>query len=100
MKETNQLMEYLKSKSLTQMMYLITRIQQMLTQEVVTETLLLDFIEECVNSLDILYRANQFKPLDLRIAAMYFHNEAINSSVDLRPQMNEWSMQTKIQIRN
>jgi len=34
----------------------------------------LDFIEECVKMLDVLYRANQNKTPELRMQAKEFHN--------------------------
>jgi len=50
--------------------------------------------------LDLLYRVNKFKPLDEQIQTKEFHNESINFTVELKPQMTQWAKQTKIQVRN
>ena len=75
---THPLMEFLVSMSTVQTMQLVTRMHQLITDEVVTEQLRLDFIEACVKMLDVLYRANQLKPAGLRMAEKEFHNQSIN----------------------
>lgn len=68
----------------------------MITMQVVTEDINLDHIEETVKLLDLFYRVNRTKSFEDQIQAKEFHNESINSAVDLRPQMAEWAKQTKI----
>jgi hypothetical protein len=68
----------------------------MITTQIVTEDINLDHLEETVKLLDLLYRVNKLKSLEEQILPKEFHNESINSAVDLRPQMAEWAKQTKI----
>lgn len=41
--------------------------------------------------LDLFYRVNKLKSVDEQIPSKEFHNEAINTAVDLKPQMAEWA---------
>ena len=56
-----------------------------------TEDINLDHLEETVKLLDLLYRVNKMKSPEEQILPKEFHNESINSAVDLRPQMAEWA---------
>jgi len=64
--------------------------------QVITEEIDIDIIEENVKLLDLMYRTNELKPKDQQISNKEFHNDSINTAVDLKPQFAEWAMQTKI----
>lgn len=78
-------MQYLLSLSKVQLLQYVMKVQSMITMQVVTEDINLDHLEETVKVLDLLYRVNKAKTLDEQIFAKEFHNESINSAVDLRP---------------
>jgi hypothetical protein len=54
----HELMQFLYAAPTSFMFTLVTRLHSLITYEVVTESLRLDFMEQCVKCLDILYRIN------------------------------------------
>lgn len=70
-------------------------LQSLLTINIITEEINFDLLEETVKIIDLLWRVNKLKPLEEQLHAKEFHNDAINNSVDLKPQMVQWGKQTK-----
>lgn len=74
-------------------------LQSLLTINIITEEINFDLLEETVKIIDLIWRVNKLKPLEEQMHAKEFHNDAINNSVDLKPQMVQWSKQTKGQVQ-
>lgn len=52
-------------------------------------------IKSAIKVLDILYWVNvTFKAREDRIANKEFHNDAVNTSIDLREPMIDWAART------
>lgn len=70
-------------------------LQSLLTINIITEEINFDLLEETVKLIDLLWRINKLKPLEESLNAKEFHNDALNNSVDLKPQFVQWAKLTK-----
>lgn len=70
-----------------------------MTINIINEDINLELLEETVKIIDLLWRANSFKPAADKLHAKEFHNDAINNSVDLKPSMIEWANITRHQVK-
>lgn len=80
---------------------LIIQLQSVLTQDIINGTINNALFIETVKLLDTLHWVNfTFKDASDQIQKKEFHNEAVNSNLELKPQMDQWANRTKVQVRN
>ncbi len=89
------LYQFLISISKNQMLAYLMCLQSLLTINIITEEINFELLEENVKLIDLLWRVNKMKSKSEQIHPKEFHNDAINNSVDLKPQMFQWASQTK-----
>ena len=80
---------------------LVMQMQNVLTQNIIQGVVNAALFQETVKVLDILHWLNfTFKDQKDQIDKKEFHNEAVNSELELRDLMDQWANRTKVQVRN
>lgn len=95
------LIQYISSFSSASIHEFVMQLQSLITANIVVGVVDMEFLKQSVVFLDVLHWINQdLLPKDDQIEIKEFHNDAVNSNLDLKPSMVDWAKFTKIQVRN
>ena len=78
----------------------VMNLQSLLTINIISDLLNLEFLEQTVITLDLFHFLNKQKSQAEQISALEFQNDAINENVDLKPTIHQWVKITKQQLQN